>query len=93
MLIGVLAIALPFLGFPSSFDTAISILIGLVIIGIAYNSNVNKRSKTEEKSAMPFTEERMKDTNGNQNRSTNSENVGIQNRMNINSESDPQMNQ
>lgn len=37
MLLGALIIILPFLGFPSSWDTAIMVLIGVLIIILAYN--------------------------------------------------------
>ena len=36
MLLGVIVIFLPFLGFPTSWDTVISVLAGILIIGIAY---------------------------------------------------------
>lgn len=36
MFLGVIVIFLPFLGFPTNWDTIISVLVGILIIGIAY---------------------------------------------------------
>ncbi|MEK7501731.1 MAG: hypothetical protein AAB629_02285 [Patescibacteria group bacterium] len=57
MILGALIIALPFLGFPSSLDTVIYIIVGIIIIAISYRLNSGKVMKEEEKSpAMPYVE-------------------------------------
>jgi hypothetical protein len=56
MLLGALVIVSPFLGFPSGTDTAISIIIGLIIIAVAYRMDPNKKPQESESSAMPYVE-------------------------------------
>lgn len=48
MLLGVVVIFLPFLGFPSFWDNIISVILGLLIIGISYKLIPSvKSSKTQ----------------------------------------------
>jgi len=70
MLLGVIIILLPFLGFTSKWDTIFSVAIGLVIITIAYKINVIdnghvlqdqvKKENVEEKivANLPFVDHR-----------------------------------
>ncbi len=55
MIIGLVVAVMPFLGFPSSWDATIYIILGLLIIAIAYR--LVPAVKTDEKDrSMPFTD-------------------------------------
>lgn len=56
MVTGVIVIILPFSGFPSSWNTSVSVILGLLIITIAYNLNSEKSPKISAPSHMPFVE-------------------------------------
>ena len=64
MLCGVAVILLPFIGFLSSWDTVISVILGLIIVALAYmmapaspmNATTNAQATGKASNAMPFVE-------------------------------------
>lgn len=58
MIIGVLIIALPFLGFPSNWDTVFYVIFGIIIIAISYRFDSGRDMKGEKSSAKPYIEQR-----------------------------------
>lgn len=54
MIFGVIVAALPFLGFPSSWDTVIYIVVGILIIFLSYR--ILPDGKPQSPDAMPFVE-------------------------------------
>ena len=63
IILGVLIIALPFLGFPSNWDTIISVIVGLLIIVISYRINLSKVVKEEKSSTIPYVEQKNEGVN------------------------------
>jgi TRAP-type C4-dicarboxylate transport system permease small subunit len=70
IIFGVIVAILPFLGFPSSWIAVLSVIIGILIVFIAYRIQPNSISKNS-KEAMPFSEHKsepekvMNDINSN----------------------------
>ena len=77
--------ALPFLGFPSNWDSILSVILGLLIILIAYSNNINKARKNYRAPVAPYVESRMS-TNQNKNDIQES-NTGLDSHSNIKSDS------
>jgi hypothetical protein len=47
---------LPFLGFPSNWDTTVSLIIGILIVTISYMFNLDKSTKEEKSQSISYIE-------------------------------------
>ncbi len=57
MIFGILLIIMPFLGFPGSWDTAFYVVVGLLIVAVAYSlAPKQDLSKKNDAKSLPFTE-------------------------------------
>ena len=62
IIIGIIIMALPFLGFPSNWDSFISVILGLVIILISYSNNINRARKNSRLPVAPYVDAHSNNT-------------------------------